>query len=158
MTTTTASASCTENIRLVREMLKTVKPNDLTDDEIVAMVEILRAAADRKQETRPAWCTSIWCDPASARGLKRMISVPSARHQPPWWWADSTPCARLPEGTGRVLQLRRTTLRHTPALLTSTSGGGLRFACSSNFLCAARRPIARHGRRPHAAPTERVSH
>jgi hypothetical protein len=53
MTTTTASASCTENIRLIREMLKTVKPNDLTDDEIVAMVEILRAAADRKQETQP---------------------------------------------------------------------------------------------------------
>ncbi len=53
MTTTTASASCAENIRLVREMLKTVKPNDLTDDEIVAMVEILRAAADLKQETQP---------------------------------------------------------------------------------------------------------
>jgi len=33
--------------------LKTVKPNELTDDEIVAMVEILRAAADRKQETQP---------------------------------------------------------------------------------------------------------
>ena len=67
MTTTTASASCTENIRLVREMLKTVKPNDLTDDEIVAMVEILRAAADRKQETQP--------------GV-------SARHLLPWWRAE----------------------------------------------------------------------
>jgi hypothetical protein len=81
MTTTTASASW--NIRLVREMLKTVKPNDLTDDEIVAMVEILRAAADRKQELSPAWCTSIWCDPASARGVKGTTSVPSARYQPP---------------------------------------------------------------------------
>ena len=31
-------------------MLKMVKPNDLTDDELAAMVEILRAAAARKQE------------------------------------------------------------------------------------------------------------
>ena len=51
-------------------MLKTVKPNELTDDEIVAMVEIIKVAADRKQKLSPAWCTSIWCDPASARGVR----------------------------------------------------------------------------------------
>jgi hypothetical protein len=50
MTTTTFSASCTENIRLIREMLKTVTPDDLSDAELAAMVEILRAAVDRKQE------------------------------------------------------------------------------------------------------------
>jgi hypothetical protein len=49
--TTTISASCTENIRLIREMLKTVKPNDVTDDELAAMVEILRTAEARKRES-----------------------------------------------------------------------------------------------------------
>lgn len=62
-----------------------------------------------------------------------------------------------PQGAGRVQQLRRiaaTAVRHTDAhagplstatppwpavtpLLTSTTDGGLRFASSSNFLCAA---------------------
>ena len=96
-------------------------------------------------------------------GTHRPMSRSSTHRLNPLWTTCRTmPVghlgSRLPEGTGRVLQLRRTILRHTPALLTSTSGGGLRFACSSNFLCAARRPTARHGRRPHAAPTERVSH
>jgi hypothetical protein len=41
------------------------------------------------------------------------MAVPSARHQPPWWRADSTPRARIPQGTGRVQQLRRMQqLRH----------------------------------------------
>jgi hypothetical protein len=40
-------------MRLIQELTQTVKPKDLTDDELVAMVEILRAASDRKRETRP---------------------------------------------------------------------------------------------------------
>jgi hypothetical protein len=51
--TTTTCATRTENIRLIREMMGPVKPEDLTDDEITAMVEILKAALDRKRETRP---------------------------------------------------------------------------------------------------------
>jgi hypothetical protein len=35
---------------MIREMMETVKPKDLTDDEAAAMVEILKAAQDRKQE------------------------------------------------------------------------------------------------------------
>jgi hypothetical protein len=38
-----------QTIRLIREMMETVKPKDLTDDEAAAMVEILKAAQDRKQ-------------------------------------------------------------------------------------------------------------
>jgi hypothetical protein len=48
--TTTTSVTRAQNIRLIREMMETVKPKDLTDDEAAAMVEILKAAQDRKQE------------------------------------------------------------------------------------------------------------
>jgi len=47
--TTATGAACTENIRLSREMMVPVKPDDLTDDEAAAIVEILKAARDRKQ-------------------------------------------------------------------------------------------------------------
>ena len=45
------NATRTENIRQIREMLKRVKPDDLSGDELATMVE-------------------IWCDPASARGVR----------------------------------------------------------------------------------------
>ena len=45
--TTATGAACTENIRLIREMMVPVKPDDLTDDEAAAIVEILKAARDR---------------------------------------------------------------------------------------------------------------
>jgi hypothetical protein len=48
MTATTAKRA--QNIWLIREMMQTVTPDDLTDDEAAAMVEILKAAVDRKQE------------------------------------------------------------------------------------------------------------
>jgi hypothetical protein len=48
--TTATSATREQNIRVIREMMETVKPKDLTDDEAAAMVAILRAAVDRKQE------------------------------------------------------------------------------------------------------------
>jgi hypothetical protein len=51
--TAATCATRAENIRLIREMMGPVKPDDLTDDEITAMVEILKAALDRKRETRP---------------------------------------------------------------------------------------------------------
>jgi hypothetical protein len=51
--TAATCATRAENIRLIREMMGPVKPDDLTDDEITAMVEILKAASDRKRETRP---------------------------------------------------------------------------------------------------------
>jgi hypothetical protein len=47
---TATSAARTENIWLLCEMTKSVKPEHLTDDEIAAMVEILKAAQDRMQE------------------------------------------------------------------------------------------------------------
>jgi hypothetical protein len=48
---TTTSAPRTENIRQIRDMMETVKPADLTDDELATMVEILRCASDRKHES-----------------------------------------------------------------------------------------------------------
>ena len=48
--TAATSATREQNIRLIREMMETAKPKDLTDDEAAAMVEILKAAQDRKQE------------------------------------------------------------------------------------------------------------
>jgi hypothetical protein len=50
---TTTCATRAENIRLIREMMKTVKPDHLTGDELVAMVEIIKAARDRTREARP---------------------------------------------------------------------------------------------------------
>jgi len=49
--TTATSATREQNIWLLREMFVDVKPKDLTDDELVAMLEILKAAVDRKQES-----------------------------------------------------------------------------------------------------------
>jgi hypothetical protein len=48
--TTATSATREQNIWQIREMMETAKPKDLTDDEAAAMVEILKAAQDRKQE------------------------------------------------------------------------------------------------------------
>jgi len=49
--TAATSATRAENIRLLREMTRSVKPEHLTDDEIAAMAAILKAAWDRKEES-----------------------------------------------------------------------------------------------------------
>jgi hypothetical protein len=121
--TAATCATRTENMRLIQELTQTVKPKDLTDDELVAMVEMLKAARDRKRETRPGVVDLDLVRSVKRTRRKGKIFVPSARHQPPWWRADSTPRARLPQGTGRVqqlrrMQLRRRTLRRTPARLS----------------------------------------
>jgi len=46
----TTGAKRAQNIWQIRELMLTVKPDDLADDEAAAMVEILKAAEDRKQE------------------------------------------------------------------------------------------------------------
>jgi len=49
--TTTVSATRAENRWLIGEMTQTVGPSDLSDDEAAAMVDILKAALDRNQES-----------------------------------------------------------------------------------------------------------
>jgi hypothetical protein len=49
--TTATSTTRAEDIWLIREMMVTVKPDDLTDDEIATMVAIIKAASDRKEQS-----------------------------------------------------------------------------------------------------------
>jgi hypothetical protein len=67
--TITISATRAENIWLIREVMKTVKPDDLTDDEAAAMAEILKAASDRKQESMRA--RVVYLDVARSRHRRR---------------------------------------------------------------------------------------
>jgi hypothetical protein len=66
---TTTSATRAENIRLIRKMFEDVKPEHLTDDEIAAMVEILKAAWDRMQESTRA--RVVYLDSVRSRPRRR---------------------------------------------------------------------------------------
>jgi hypothetical protein len=84
------------------------------------------------------------------------------RHQPLWWRADFHSMRSPPPGHGPgAATAAHDTAAHTgplspraalkcavTTLLTSTSAGAMRFACSINFLCAARRR-AHHVDMPH---------
>jgi hypothetical protein len=48
--TAATSATRTEDIRLIREIMESVKPEHLTGDELATVVVILKAAEDRKEE------------------------------------------------------------------------------------------------------------
>jgi hypothetical protein len=48
-------------------------------------------------------------------GSRRRLTYYSARPSLPWGAGRLHSMRPLPQGTGRVQQLRRTTLRHTPA-------------------------------------------
>jgi hypothetical protein len=51
--TTTTNPAREQNIRLIRRMFDDVKPQHLTDDELAAIVEVLKPAWDRMQEPIP---------------------------------------------------------------------------------------------------------
>jgi excinuclease UvrABC ATPase subunit len=70
--TTATSATREQNIWLIREMFKTVKPEHLTDDEIAAMAEILKAAQDRMQE--PIRAGVVYLDLVRSRRHARLNS------------------------------------------------------------------------------------
>jgi hypothetical protein len=51
---TATSAPRARNIERIKALMATLGgPEALIDDELVAMIEILKAASDRKQEPRP---------------------------------------------------------------------------------------------------------
>ena len=69
--TTATSAMRAENIRQIREMMVTVKPDDLTDDDAAAMAAILKAAWDRKQE--PIQAGVVYLDSVRSRPRPRRL-------------------------------------------------------------------------------------
>ena len=69
--TAATSATRAENIRLLREMTRSVKPEHLTDDEIAAMAAILKAAWDRKQE--PIQAGVVYLDSVRSRPRPRRL-------------------------------------------------------------------------------------
>jgi hypothetical protein len=71
--TTATSATREQNIRLIRKIFDDgLKPKDLTDDELVAMVEILKAAQDRMQE--PIRAGVVYLDLVRSRRHARLNS------------------------------------------------------------------------------------